>query len=166
MKLKILIAIFVMALTTQCSLIEIEHEEDLIVQIKGKWKLTSITFDGRQNITPCDKTTYSEFTLDPYDDKDFNFDYSGDYIGTAYFYTEALESCSPEIFVGSWDWDDEEVTLTLNITGTSTGTVYTNEFDMAYGYLEGSDSIVDTIYLTFKNEDEDFERVYLYEREE
>jgi len=78
MKFKLLIAILLLALTARCSLIEIEHEEDLIVQIEGKWQLISITFDGKQNITSCDKTTVSEFTLDPYDDKDFNFDYSGE----------------------------------------------------------------------------------------
>ncbi|TVZ14333.1 hypothetical protein [Maribacter sp. MAR_2009_72] len=162
MKFKLLIAILLLALTTRCSLIEIEHEEDLIVQIEGKWQLISITFDGKQNITSCDETTYSEFTLDPYDDKDFNFDYSGDYIGTAYFYTEALESCSPETFVGNWEWDDEEVKFSIILTGTHTGTRYVNDFDISFRYLNGSDTVVDRIFFTFQNEDEDFERIYGY----
>ncbi|WP_321827512.1 DUF5004 domain-containing protein [Maribacter dokdonensis] len=164
MNFKLLIPLlFLASITTQCSFIEIEHEEDLIIQIEGKWKLISVTFDGKQNITNCDKTTLSEFTLNPYDDKDFSFDYSGDYVGTVYFYTEALESCNPETFVGTWNWYDDEVHLTLNITGTSSGNTYTNDFNMSYSYINGTEEI-DQIILSFENEDEDFERVYIYER--
>ena len=68
MNFKLLIPLlFLASITTQCSFIEIEHEEDLIIQIEGKWKLISVTFDGKQNIegkiVPVLITSYNQNNL-------------------------------------------------------------------------------------------------------
>lgn len=157
MKLKqFAILLFLSALLFNCT---IEHDDDLIVQLAGKWKLISITFDGVQQITSCDKTTVSEFISDGDPNK-------GNYTGTVYFWTEALDSCDPETFRGKWKWDDDEVLLNLTINGTTSNINYSNDFDITYIYSDGADDddIADKIYFTFKNEDEEFERIYLYER--
>tara|TARA_R110000868_G_scaffold124800_7_gene329682 strand:- start:524 stop:1012 length:489 start_codon:yes stop_codon:yes gene_type:complete len=160
MKFKLLVLVFLSALLFNCT-IEIEDDEKLIEHLAGKWELVSITYDGVQKITPCDRTTVSEFIPASA--------YSGNYKGTVYFWTEALESCNPETFRGTWKSDDGDFDLTLTINGTNTS--YTNNFRVRYRYSsEGEDDDVDNsdelinIELIFNNEDEEFERRYTYRR--
>ncbi|SEQ45047.1 hypothetical protein SAMN05421824_1677 [Hyunsoonleella jejuensis] len=160
MKSKITVFVLFSLSVFNCT-IEIEDDEKLIEHLAGKWELISITFDGDQQITECDKTTTSEFIT--------NSAYKGSYTGTVYFWTEALDSCNPEIFNGTWKSDDGDFDLTLTISGANTS--YTNNFRIIYTYSsEGENDDVDNsdeliyIDLIFENEDEDFERIYTYRR--
>ncbi|MFV9551050.1 hypothetical protein [Algibacter sp. PT7-4] len=152
MKFKLTVFLFFILLVFNCT-IEIEDDEKLIEHLNGKWELVSITFDGDQQITDCDKTTVSEFIT--------NSAYKGSYTGTVYFWTEVLNSCNPETFTGTWKSDDGDFDLTLTIS--SANRTYTNNFDVSYTSYNEDPEIV-SIDLTFTNEDEDFERIYTYRK--
>ncbi|PWH82359.1 hypothetical protein DIS18_08885 [Algibacter marinivivus] len=154
MKFKLFAFVSLLVILFNCE-IEIEDDEKLIEDLEGKWELVSITFDGDQQITECDKTTISEFIT--------NSAFNGNYIGTVYFWTEALDSCSPETFRGTWKSDDGDFDLTLTINGSESNTNYTNNFEITYTSI-GDDPEIVFIDLIFSNLDEDFERVYTYKR--
>lgn len=155
MKFKLFMTLLLSALLLNCS-IDIEDDEKLIEQLAVKWELVSITFDGVQNITSCDKTTVSEFIS-----TEGNF--IGNYIGTVYFWTEALESCNPDTFRGTWKSNYGNFDLTLSISGTNSNINYTNDFRIIYSSIDEDPEIV-IIDLIFNDEDEGFERVYTYRR--
>lgn len=155
MKFKLLAFLSLLVLLFNCE-IEFEDDEKLIENLEGKWELISITFDGEQKITSCDKTTECEFTST-------GNNFTGNYTGTVYYWTEALDSCNPETFRGTWKSDDGDFDLTLTINGTESNTNYTNDFQITYTSI-GDDPEIVYIDLIFTNMDEEFERVYTYKR--
>lgn len=131
-------------------------QDEFIRDLAGKWKLYRIGYQGNTQTTSCDTTTVSEFKFDKGKDE-------GDYVGTVYFWSDTLATCSPDTFRGRWEWDDLSQ-FKLTITGVNSNKKYSNDFGLGFMYSDDKDDVADGINLTFKNEDEEFERVYQYRR--